>query len=111
MIYYYVSRNENYDDIFEMAGYIKGRNGDLLTKINPNPIFHGKTDRTNLLRIFQSEVYIYIKDAGDTKVLGCCSVDIRDNSYCVWVTTDDMAAVLRAKLEEMIDKLKANGVM
>jgi hypothetical protein len=45
------------NDIFEMAGYIKGRNGDLLTKINPNPIFHGKTGRTNLLRIFQSEVF------------------------------------------------------
>lgn len=56
MIYYYVSRNDNYDDIFEMAGYIKGRNGDLLTKINPNPIIHCKTGRANLIRIFQSEV-------------------------------------------------------
>ena len=111
MIYYYVSRNDNYDDIFEMAGYIKGRNGDLLTKINPNPIIHCKTDRANLLRIFQSEVFIYIKDAGDTKVLGCCSVDIRDGVYCVWVTVDELAVILKTKLAEMIDKLKANGVM
>ena len=102
MIYYYVSRNDNYDDIFEMAGYIKGRNGDLLTKINLNPIIHCKTGRAKLIRIFQSEVFIYIKDAGDTKVLGCCSVDLRDNNYCVWVTVDELAVIMKTNLRRMV---------
>ena len=115
MIYYFVCRNDNYHDIFEMAGCIKGRNTDLLTKINPSPIFRGvpnSDECKKLLRIFQSEVLIYIQDANCTKVLGCCSVELDKNDYCVWVKSKgeiEIEDTLIAKLKELVNELRQYG--
>ena len=119
MIYYFVCRNDNYHDIFEMAGCIKGRNTDLLTKINPSPIFRGvpnSDECKKLLRIFQSEVLIYIQDANCTNVLGCCSVELDKNDYCVWVKSKgeieieiEIEDTLIAKLKELVNELRQYG--
>ena len=116
MIYYFVCRNEDYHDIFEMTGCIKGRNTDLLTKINPSPIFSGvpnSDECKKLLRIFQAEVYIYIQDANCTTVLGCCSVELDKNDYCVWVPPNNskIEDTLIAKLTELRDELQQHGII